>query len=424
MTTASTLSHQAAPPPEPERRGPLVPAADDPRRIDAYLPSPCVQNHAANLALLPNGDLLCAWFGGTQEGIPDVSIHVARLPAGGDRWEAPVKLSDDPGRSEQNPVLFPAPDGTLWLMYTAQISGHQDTAIVRCRVSADQGRSWGPVRTLFEAEGHTGVFIRQPVVVLDNGDWLLPTFLCHGTPGRAWVGDHDTSAVRISSDGGRTWTEHAVSDSTGCVHMNIVPLADGRLAAFYRSRWADHVYRSLSSDGGRSWTAPEPTELPNNNSSIQVTALSDGRLAIVYNHASAADATGRRLGLYDDIEDAGEDAGEGTASAASTAEPAAEPPAEGRTAFWGAPRAPLTLALSSDGGVTWPLRRDLEVGDGYCMTNNSKEKLNREFSYPAILQTPDGRLRIAFTYFRQAIKYTELPPGWVDAGWVESGSGR
>lgn len=408
MMSLATTFPNPVPPPAPELRGPLVAAVGDPQRIDAYLPSPCIQNHAANLALLPNGDLMCAWFGGTQEGIPDVSIYAARLTAGADRWDAPVKLSDDSTRSEQNPVLFPAPDGALWLLYTAQISGHQDTAIVRCRVSADQGRSWGPVRTLFEAENGTGIFIRQPVVVLPNGDWLLPTFLCHGTPGKAWVGDRDTSAVRISSDGGRSWSEHPVPDSVGCVHMNIVPLPDGRLAAFYRSRWADHVYRSLSSDGGRSWSAPEATELPNNNSSIQVTALSDGRLAIVYNHASAADATDRRLGLYDDIEEEGKP---------ETVAPVAEQPeTEGRTAFWGAPRAPLTLALSSDGGLSWPVRRNLEVGDGYCMTNNSKDGLNREFSYPVILQTPDERLRIAFTYFRQAIKYTELLVGWVTAG--------
>ena len=56
----------------------------DAQRRDAYLPSFCVQNHAANLHALPNGDLLCVWFGGTQEGIPDVSIYMSRLRAGSD----------------------------------------------------------------------------------------------------------------------------------------------------------------------------------------------------------------------------------------------------------------------------------------------------------------------------------------------------
>ena len=90
----------------------------------------------------------------------------------------------------------------------------------------------------------------------------------------------------------------------------------------------------------------------------------------------------------------------------------AAPPATGRSAFWGAPRAPMTLAISADEGRTWPWRRNLEVGDGYCMTNNSKEGLNREFSYPSIRQAADGLLHITYTYWRQAIKYVRVAEDW------------
>jgi predicted neuraminidase len=133
--------------------------------------------------------------------------------------------------------------------------------------------------------------------------------------------------------------------------------------------------------------------LPNNNSSIQALRLADGRIALVFNESSRADATGRRLSLYDDI------GGEAPA------------PITERSAFWGAPRAPLTLAISSDRGLTWPLRRHLETGDGYCMTNNSRDRLNREFSYPTLVQGADGTLHIAYTYWRQAIKYVRVAPG-------------
>ena len=51
-------------------------------RIEAFLPSPCVQNHAANLAFLVEGSLACVWFGGTMEGMGDISIWMSRLPAG------------------------------------------------------------------------------------------------------------------------------------------------------------------------------------------------------------------------------------------------------------------------------------------------------------------------------------------------------
>ena len=58
-------------------------------------------------------------------------------------------------------------------------------------------------------------------------------------------------------------------DSVGRVHMTAVETRPGHLVAFFRSRWADCVYKSLSEDYGRTWSAPAPTLLPNNNASIQ-----------------------------------------------------------------------------------------------------------------------------------------------------------
>ena len=386
-----------------EQRGILHQREGDAARIESYLPSPCVQNHAANIAMLANGDLATVWFGGTQEGISDISVYFSRLAKGSDRWSTPIGLSDDATRSEQNPILFTAPGAGLWLIWTAQISGNQDTALVRKRVSFDHGLTWGPMETLFGTGNGYGLFVRQPPVVLDEGAWLIPVFHCITVPGAKWVGDRDISAVRISTDAGRSWTEHIVPGSVGCVHMNVLKTRQG-LLALYRSRWADRIYSSRSTDG-RAWSVPEPTALPNNNSSIQATVLADGRIALVFNRASQADATGRRGGLYDDIEDQSDAAG-----------PAAPHIAVGRTAFWGAPRAPLTLAISADGGRTWPAMRDLETGDGYCMTNNSKDGLNRELSYPTITQTPDGMLQVAFTYYRRAIKHVRAAPDWVERG--------
>ncbi|WP_421507115.1 sialidase family protein [Erwinia rhapontici] len=380
-----------------ERNGIIATEGD---RQQAMLPSSCPQNHAANLLPLPDGDVLCVWFGGTQEGIADISVWCSRLEKGSERWSDAVKLSDDPTRSEQNPVLFLDPDNVLWLLYTAQKSGNQDTAIVRYRQSTDFGQSWGPIATLLD---QPGTFIRQPVVVLANGDWLLPVFYCRTQPGEKWVGNNDDSAVKISQDKGKSWHDVAVPDSTGCVHMNITLLKDGSLLALYRSRWADHIYQSRSNDGGQSWSAPQATELPNNNSSIQVTTLANGDLALVFNAMSAEGASERRTSLYDEIEDEEDDV-------AVAAEPVIH---NGKTAFWGAPRAPMTLAISCDGGKSWPFRRNLDEGDGYCMTNNSQQKLNREFSYPSIKQGLNGELHIAYTYFRQAIKYVRVEEEWV-----------
>lgn len=394
--------------------GLLQPHAQDPGRWVADLPAPCVQAHAANLTVLPGGTLVCVWFGGSMEGRSDICVFMSRLPPGSAQWSAPVALSDDPDRSEQNPVVCVMPQGELWLLHTAQISGHQDTSVVRQRVSRDNGLTWGPTQDLPGAP--RGTFVRQPIRLQADGSWLLPIFRCKPVPGKAWDGSLDDSAVMRSTDQGASWQRIEVPGSLGCVHMNIVaaapPAADGALLAFFRSRWADHVYRTRSDDGGLHWEAPQPIVLPNNNSSIQALRLADGRLAMIFNASSAANATERRASLYDDLEDdLGNDLKNAASGSAQT--PAATP---GRQAFWGAPRAPLTLALSSDDGLTWPWQRHLETGDGWCMSNNSEQGLNREYSYPSITQTPDGMLHLAYTVFRQHIRYARVMPDWVTQG--------
>jgi len=55
------------------------------------IPTLYPHNHASNLLLLSNGDVLCTWFGGSCEGKADISIHLARLASGAEDWE---KTSD------------------------------------------------------------------------------------------------------------------------------------------------------------------------------------------------------------------------------------------------------------------------------------------------------------------------------------------
>ncbi|MFS2150836.1 exo-alpha-sialidase [Rhizobium sp. Rhizsp42] len=374
--------------------GEIIANPSESGRFDAYLPSPCIQNHAANLAFLPDGTLTCVWFGGTMEGMGDISIYMSRLTPGSTQWSQPEKMSDDPAKSEQNPLIFNAPGEDVWLLYTSQTSGNQDGSVVKCRISTDGGRTFGEVRVLCDIPG---TFVRQPIVVNGAGTWLLPVFRCIGLPGERWTGDADTAGVLISRDAGKSWAMTEVPDSIGAVHMNIVPLPDGEFVAFYRNRFAESVLSSRSRDG-ESWSAPEPTDLPNNNSSIQAVKLENGSIAMVYNHCNASMSDARRLSLYDEIE--GDEA----------AAPVASEPSQRRKAIWGVPRAPLSLAFSTDGGRSFPRRIDLDTGDGYCLSNNSKDAVNREFSYPSITQGADGTVHIAYTYYRRAIKYVRLSP--------------
>ena len=372
--------------------GMLRPHAIEADRIEAMLPSPCVQNHAANLCWLPDGSLACVWFGGTMEGMGDISVWMSRLRPGANRWTPAERLSDRVDRSEQNPVLFVAPDGVVWLFHTSQPGGRQDECEVHYRRSRDGGETFGETRRLGDFRG---VFVRQPPCLGPKGEWLLPGFRCVTPPQGRWTGSLDTAVMLVSRDAGETWSAIEVPDSLGAVHLNPVPAQNGVMPAFYRNRFAQFVRRSLSFDGGLSWTKPTDTDVPNNNSSVQAIRLTDMRIAMVCNPVNAQMSSERRASLYDEIED-GDDKLE------------AEGQKEAGGAIWGVPRAPMVLALSQDNGATFPHIRRLEEGSGYCLTNNSKDGLNKEYSYPSILAGPDGALHIAYTYHRRAIKYVRL----------------
>ena len=374
--------------------GELRAAADG--MVEAFLPSPMVQNHAAFLERFEDGTLVCLWFGGTLEGKADISIFGSTLAPGADRWSAPVQLSNDPERSEQNPVL--AHNGREWqLFHTAQPAGNQDQCLLRARpVALREGSlTAGEPRIL---DLPLGSFIRARFVRRADRAWIMPIFRCIPRPGQRWNGSHDNAAVGISHDDGATWTLEDVPGSTGSVHMTIVPLDGDDMVAFYRRRQSDFVHRSVSIDGGLTWSPTEPTDVPNNNSSINVIRLSDGRLAMVCNPSSAATSSDRRVSLYDEIEEGD-----------------TRPDASGGCApIWGVPRAPLSLCLSTDGGKTFPSRRVIDDSPGTCLSNNSEDGRNKELSYPFLLEGKKGELHVAYTYFRRAIKYVRLPAGWID----------
>ena len=374
----------------------LLALGSDGRR-EAYLPSPMIQNHAAFIERLDDGTLACLWFGGTLEGKSDISIFASTLQPGAEAWGAHIRLSDDPERSEQNPVLWRNGKGEWQLFHTAQPAGNQDECLLRARsISVDGGQLTGGAPRLLDLP--LGSFIRGRLVRRKDGAWMMPVFRCISRPGQRWNGSHDTAAVAVSRDEGQTWTLSEVPGSIGSVHMTIVPLDGDHLVAFYRRRQSDFVHRSESLDGGETWSAPAPTDVPNNNSSINVVRLADGRLAMVCNPTSAATSGDRRASLYDEIEE-GDDRPDATGGCAPV---------------WGVPRAPLTLCISSDGGLSWPLRRVVDDSPGTCLSNNSVDGRNKELSYPYLLEGEGGELHVAYTYFRRAIKYVRLPAGWID----------
>lgn len=344
---------------------------EDMHLTEAMLPpGPWKTAHGPGLLETPAGTLLCCWFAGTFEGDTDVNIVVSRLEKGASRWEEPTYISHNDDHSDQNPSLFLAPNGDIWAMYTSQLGRQpgkdnmQFTSVIKRQVSTDDGRTWSEPEVMF---GDEGTFARQAIQVLSNGRWIYGLWLCSDSA-TGLAGD--PSAFMVSDDQGATWRRVDMPGSAGRVHPSVVDLGDGHLAAFMRSREADFIYRSESDDYGDIWSVPVPTPLPNNNSGIAALRLASGRVAIAYNHNSA-------------------------------------PATYGKKGAWPALRNPVSVALSEDGGKTFPLIRHIERGEGYVGDENRYN--NRQYEYPTLIQAADGMLHLAYAYqTRRGVKWVTL----------------
>lgn len=237
----------------------------------------------------------------------------------------------------------------------------QFTSVVRCQKSRDGGLTWGSYETMFPEEG---TFCRQPIQILSNGRWIFSTWICTDSPNGL---SGDPTAFRISDNQGKSWRTVMMPKSNGHVHANVIELEPGHLIAFMRNREAYRIHRSESHDYGETWSEPKPSPLPNNNSSISAIKLASGRLAIAYN-------------------------------------PTCTPEPQPGKAAWPGLRCPVAVALSEDEGLTFPIIRWMERGEGYIGDENSTN--NRQYEYPFIMQTSDGCIHLAYAArTRQGIKY-------------------
>jgi predicted neuraminidase len=341
---------------------------------EAYLQMIVNSSHAANLLPLPNGDLLLTYYAGIYERGSGESIVLSRLPKGASKWTDPVVVSYHADWANQNPLLFLAPDGTVWLFHTTQRGGHDQTKdLVYALKSTDQGHTWSEPITVFQ---QPGLYTRQPLVVFQN-QWLFPVY--HSAGGSITSNaQKDHSYVEISKDSGTTWRECDVPGSDGFVQMNIVLISSDHLIAYFRSRYADWIYTSESGDGC-TWTAPQATQLPNNNASIQATRLKNGHLVMIFNNTQAqlkpehADTSSRRI---------------------------------------------LSIAISEDNGKTWPWIRDLE---NPSISQPILPLEDAEYSYPSVTQSPDGMIQVAYTFRRETIKHMTFTEDWIRHGSTMGG---
>jgi len=165
--------------------------------------------------------------------------------------------------------------------------------------------------------------------------------------------EHDgwTSHFEWTRDGGKTWEKTApihTKKECGTIQPTILFHPNGKLQMLARSN-SGFIFTAFSEDQGKSWTKPELLDLPNPNSGIDAVTLKDGRFVLVYNPVSGN--WGRRN--------------------------------------W------LAVAVSTD-GRNWETVHTLE------------HEKDGEFSYPAIIQTSDGRVHITYTWRREKVRHVVL----------------
>ena len=357
------------------------------------------QNHAPQLYWIRPELLGCVWMAGGGEGTAGMSIYLSLLSTEHGCWCIPQCISQDLERSEQNPLLFVSDDGVLHLIHSAQrvrdVSDRgwdqantsfsmQWTAVLRHqtlkldaidleRPKSWEGQAWSAAKNLIE----TPAFCRHPPHQSEDGTWLLPIYRSL-EQGGSFGHDH-SEVLQLDSKGTPLGSPISIPESTGRVHGSIVPSSDGTtLYQFLRSRLADWVYCSASEDAGVSWSPPQPTDLPNNNSSIQACRLASGRLALIFN----------RFGFPPDPNDPDSSTAWGEAR-------------------WPRTRWPLSIAISADDGQSWPWIRDIDTGFGFCGPMNWD--LNGQLAYPTLLEGRPGELHVAYSWAgRQAIRYLSL----------------
>jgi hypothetical protein len=155
----------------------------------------------------------------------------------------------------------------------------------------------------------------------------------------------------VTRDEGATWSivRPPLSEAASpidAIQPSVLVHGDGTLQAVGRTR-SGRVFDTRSRDRGRSWTPLSLLELPNPSAGTDAVTLRDGRHLLVYNHT-----------------------------------------AKGRT--------PLNVAVSHDGS-TWNNVLTLENEPG-------------EYSYPAVIQTRDGRVHVTYTWKRLRIKHVVIDP--------------
>lgn len=312
---------------------------------------PAPQCHASTIEEISDG-FIAAWFGGTREGDPDVSIWSSRYVDGS--WSRPVELANGIQNETLrypcwNPVLFKPDEGPLMLFYKVGPSPREWWGMLT--TSEDEGKSWTePVKLGDGKLGHLIGPVKNKPIQLTDG-----TIICPSSTEKQEDTMHWRVHFEFTSDLGRTWrVTGPINEGIefNAIQPSILTYPDGKMQILCRTAQGV-IAQSWSEDYGETWSKMTATVLPNPSSGIDAVTLSDGRQLLVYNHTT-------------------------------------------REGEFPKSRNMLNVAISED-GYAWNPVLTLERQKG-------------EYSYPAVIQSSDGLVHVTYTYARQSIKHAVIDP--------------
>lgn len=254
-----------------------------------------------SLALLDDGELLCAFDLGEAAESLDYCTYVARSSDGGVTWQPPQQLfQDNLTRKTTHTMRIAAlRDGSL-VGFGARFYRDDPTEGLTNRATLGfvpmdlillrgdkSGHHWTGPTTITPPLDGPAFEICHNILELSDGRWLAPTQTWPAWDGRS---PHGWKAIAlVSNDRGQTWTDYltvfaAPNEHTIHFEQSVVQLADGRLLAV---SWAyDSQTRStlpipyaLSSDG-QSFAPSASTGL--RGQTAKLVALHDGQVLCVY----------------------------------------------------------------------------------------------------------------------------------------------
>jgi len=318
--------------------------------IETGVPQYDCNHHGSTVAELPDGTMATVWYHGVAEKSPDARLIWSKFAPDATEWTWPELLYDDPGRSEGNPALWVAEDGTLSVFFVTIWGDSWTESKIRLIQSDDGGDSWDDPVIL--RNGFCWMTRHRPAR-LPDGDLLLPLYSeCLAYP-----------VFMRSGDNFATWTEesHFTLDyflgHLGQIQPALTVLEDGTVTAITRDGLpTNKVKRMVSEDNGYTWTSSARTALPNSGTSVDQVTLKDGHVVVVYNDSPET-------------------------------------------------RFPLTVALSHDGGETFAATRNI---------NEECDQASCSYAYPSIAQnTHDGAIWVTYTHNRDTIGWVRFNEAWI-----------